>query len=220
MFKFLARAIPNVRIDPIKKIVNICKPINLNKYDYPSKNEALEDQNTNWDCSVFLAYRPAYARKDFINLIMGEEIAELIRKRKSIAHWRVVLKFKNLSYACELYTSSLNGGSIESKCFAISPEKDSEWDYSFLGKIKTNTEKVHEIIANHELTGETYSLNGPNCQCWAKQFLKELDPQLEIKAKEECLNRGFLLQCSPKCLKCNDISFVHLHLLFPEPENQ
>ena len=192
----------NARFDPIKKIVNICKPSNLNKYEYPLGNEPIEDdQEAIKECSVFLAYRPAYARKDFVNLIMGEEIAALIRNRKSIAHWRVILQFKQLSYACELYTASLNGGSIESKFFAI---------------IKTSTQEIKNVIANHDLTGETYSLNGPNCQCWAKHFLKQLDPQLEIKAKEECQNRiGFLVDIEGKCLKCREMSFVHLHLLFP-----
>ena len=192
----------NARFDPIKKIVNICKPSNLNKYEYPLGNEPIEDdQEAIKECSVFLAYRPAYARKDFVNLIMGEEIATLIRNRKSIAHWRVILQFKQLSYACELYTASLNGGSIESKFFAI---------------IKTSTQEIKNVIANHDLTGETYSLNGPNCQCWAKHFLKQLDPQLEIKAKEECQNRiGFLVDIEGKCLKCREMSFVHLHLLFP-----
>ena len=192
----------NARFDPIKKIVNICKPSNLNKYEYPLGNEPIEDdQEAIKECSVFLAYRPAYARKDFVNLIMGEEIAALIRNRKSIAHWRVILQFKQLSYACELYTASLNGGSIESKFFAI---------------IKTSTQEIKNAIANHDLTGETYSLNGPNCQCWAKHFLKQLDPQLEIKAKEECQNRiGFLVDIEGECLKCREMSFVHLHLLFP-----
>ena len=207
----------NARFDPIKKIVNICKPSNLNKYEYPLGNEPIEDdQEAIKECSVFLAYRPAYARKDFVNLIMGEEIAALIRNRKSIAHWRVILQFKQLSYACELYTASLNGGSIESKFFAIDQENDPEWDYSFLGQIKTSTQEIKNAIDNHDLTGETYSLNGPNCQCWAKHFLKQLDPQLEIKAKEECQNRiGFLVDIEGKCLKCREMSFVHLHLLFP-----
>ena len=207
----------NARFDPIKKIVNICKPSNLNKYEYPLGNEPIEDdQEAIKECSVFLAYRPAYARKDFVNLIMGEEIAALIRNRKSIAHWRVILQFKQLSYACELYTASLNGGSIESKFFAIDQENDPEWDYSFLGQIKTSTQEIKNAIDNHDLTGEIYSLNGPNCQCWAKHFLKQLDPQLEIKAKEECQNRiGFLVDIEGKCLKCREMSFVHLHLLFP-----
>ena len=101
---------------PLKKIVDICKPANLNAYEFPPKNE-FEDNLEN--CQVLLAYRPAHARKDLVHSVMGDKITALMRNHKRLAHWRVVLMFESVNYACELYTQRLKGGAIESKIFEI-----------------------------------------------------------------------------------------------------
>ena len=93
-------------------------------------------------------------------------------------------------------------------------QDDPEWEFSYLGQISTTVKTIYEIIENHELTGETYSMNGPNCQCWAKHFLKQLDPQLEDSARTECQKRGLFMQCTSQCLRCQEV--LQFHLLYPE----
>ena len=185
----------------ISKIEEICPK------DVPEASEDESDDNEDDDdvfpeefddkvrsCKVCLRLEPA----------LNHSGAKVILASKSLKHWAIVCDFKGRKIQYDLFNASgkLSGGEICPRWTDLGHETKNCLTTTYvLGKIMTCPRNVYKLAGSHAMNGGTYHATAQNCQLWALDLLKNLDPDLYQKVEELKLKTLKERRIAP-CVNC------------------